>query len=185
MPPENAALVWIDSDGARIVRWRGRIVTERLESGVPPHVRSTANVRHDPVVRHGGSGRGQDDAEHWRNEHLRSFLRTVAGRLADDGYVEIIGTGMVGERLGRLLRARTARHEPPPTIVVFHSNWLTTRELATRLRDRLGLRPRRQTIGAYRWSGEVPRTRSGSIRGPRRVARDSPRPEDAGSDRVG
>jgi hypothetical protein len=170
-------LVWIDSDGARILRWRGSVVTEKLDSGVPPHVRSTAHVRHDPSIRHGGSGRGQDDAERWRNEHLRSFLKTVARRLADDAYVEIIGTGTAGERLGRLLRTRTASRDPRPTIVVVHSNWLRTRELATRLRQRLGLRPRRRTVGAYRWSGDLPRTRSGAIRGPLRVLEKTPRTE--------
>jgi hypothetical protein len=175
--PESVALVWIDSDGARILRWRGSVMTEKLDSGVPPHVRSTAHVRHDPSVRHGGSGRGQDDAERWRNEHLRSFLKTVAGRLADDAHVEIIGTGTVGERLGRLLRARSTRREPRQTVVVVHSTWLSTRELATRLRQLLGLLPRRRTVGAYRWSGELPRTRSGAIRPPRRVVEKPPRPE--------
>ena len=175
----SVALVWIDSDGARILRWRRRVVTEKIESDVPPHVRSTAHVRHDPADRHGGSGRGQDDAERRRNEHLRSFLKTVAGRLADDAYVEILGTGTVGERLGRLLRTRTARQPSRPNVVVVHSNWLTTRELATRLRQRLGLRPRRRTVGAYRWSGELPRTRSGAARGPRRVLdKGLPQPPD-------
>lgn len=175
----SLALVWIDSEGARILRWRRRVVTEKIESDVPPHVRSTAHVRHDPADRHGGSGRGQDDAERRRNEHLRTFLKTVAARLAHDTYVEIIGTGTVGERLGRLLRTRTARQPSPPTVVVVHSNWLTTRELATRLRQRLGLRPRRRTVGAYRWSGELPRTRSGAARGPRRVLdKGLPQPPD-------
>jgi len=158
LKPEAIALVWIDSDGARILRWRGRVVTEKLDSDVPPHVRGTAHVRHDPSVRHGGSGRGQDDAERRRNEHLRSFLKTVAGRLTDDAYVEIIGTGTVGERLGRLLRTRTVGRNP--TIVVAHSNWLTTRALATRLRQRLGLQPPRRTLGAIRRPGAVARAQS-------------------------
>jgi hypothetical protein len=176
VPPEAAtALVWIDSDGARILRWRGRLVTEELDSGVPPHTRMTAHVRHNPATRHGGSGRGQDDAERRRAEHLRAFLDTVAGRLAGDTYVEIVGTGVVGDRLMRLLLARAARQHLRPTVVLAHSNWLTTRELATRLRERLGLRHRRQTVGAYRWSGELPRTRAGAVRGPRRVLDKGPR----------
>lgn len=163
------ALVWIDSKLARILRWRGRVVTDKLVSDVPPHVRSTAHVRHDPGVRHGGSGRGQDDAERRRNEHLRAFLRGVADRLGDDDWIEILGTGTVGERLATLLRRQAARRPSPPSIVVLRSMALTPRQLATRLRQRLGLDPRRLTAGAYRWSGELPRTRSGRVTGPRRV----------------
>jgi hypothetical protein len=176
IPPHAAALVWIDGKVARILRWRGRVLTETIGSGVPPHVRGTDHIRHDPLVRHGGSGRGQDDAERWRNEHLRAYLKRVAGRLADERYVEILGTGTVCDRLARLLRARAAGRDPQPTIVVVHSNWMTQRALATRFRDRLGLRPRRRTVGAYRWSGDLPRSPSGAIQGPRRVLEKPVRP---------
>lgn len=109
-PDQERALVWIDSTGARILRWRGRVVVDAIASDVPPHTRGTAHVRHDPRDRHGGSGRGQDDAERRRNEHLRAFLRQVADRLAGDRRVEILGTGTVGERLARLLRQRATMH---------------------------------------------------------------------------
>jgi len=168
------ALVWIDSKVARILRWRGRVVTDKLDSDVPPHVRGTAHVRHDPDVRHGGSGRGQDDAERRRNEHLRAFLRAVADRLHEDVQIEILGTGTVGERLATLLRRQAARRPSPPGIVVIHSMPLTPRQLAARLRQGLGLHRRRRTVGAYRWSGELPRTRSGAVTGPRRVLEKEP-----------
>ena len=168
------ALVWIDSKLARILRWRGRVVTEKLDSDVPPHVRGTAHVRHDPLVRHGGSGRGQDDAERRRNEHLRAFLRAVADRLGDDDQIEILGTGTVGERLATLLRREAARRPSPPSIAVLHSMPLTPRQMAARLRQRLGLHRRRRTVGAYRWSGELPQTRSGAVTGPRRVLEKKP-----------
>ncbi|HEX9635561.1 MAG TPA: hypothetical protein VGB34_08800 [Candidatus Limnocylindria bacterium] len=168
------ALVWIDSKLARILRWRGRVVTEKLDSNLPPHVRGTAHVRHDPLVRHGGSGRGQDDAERRRNEHLRAFLDAVADRLGDDDQIEVLGTGTVGERLATLLRRQTARRPSPPSIMVLHSMPLTPRQLAARLRQRLGLDRRRRTVGAYRWSGELPLTRSGGITGPRRVLEKNP-----------
>jgi hypothetical protein len=171
------ALVWVDSEGATILRWRGRVVTETLVSDVPPHVRSTAHVRHDPSVRQGGSGRGQDDAERRRDEHLRAFLRAVADRLGEDDRIEILGTGTVGERLAALIRRRTARRQSPPSVEAFHSMPLMPRQLATRLRQRLGLDRRRLTVGAYRWSGEVPRTRSGAVRGPRRVLEKELSPE--------
>lgn len=172
--PPGLALVWIDSKVARILRWRGGIVSEKIKSDVPPHVRSTAHVRHDPRVRHGGSGRGQDDAERRRNEHLRAFLKSVASRLHDDDQIEILGTGTVGERLAALLRRQPARRDPPPTIIAMRSMWLTPRQLATRLRQRLGLQPRRRTVGAYRWSGDLPHTRSGAVIGPRRVLEKPP-----------
>ena len=176
MPAERGfALVWIDSNHARILRWRSRVVAEKIVSDVPPHVRSTAHVRHDPRVRHGGSGRGQDDAERRRNEHLRSFLRAVADRLGEDDRIEILGTGTVGGRLAALLRARTAGRRSPPSVEAFHAMPLTSRQMAARLRHRLGLDPRRLTVGAYRWSGELPRTRSGAVSGPRRVLEKVPK----------
>ncbi len=180
---EGFALVWIDSERATILRWRGRVVTEEIVSDVPPHVRSTAHVRHDPRVRHGGSGRGQDDAERRRNEHLRSFLRAVADRLAEDDRIEILGTGTVSGRLAALLRTRTARRRSPPSVEAFHAMPLTSRQMAARLRQRLGLHPRRVSVGAYRWSGELLRTRSGAVRGPRRVLEKAPKQETTDAER--
>jgi hypothetical protein len=174
---EGFALVWIDSERATILRWRGRVVTEKLVSDVPPHVRSTAHVQHNPSVRHGGSGRGQDDAERRRNEHLRAFLHAVADRLREDDPIEILGTGTVGERLAALIRRRSARLPSPPSIEAFHSMPRTPRQLAAHLRQRLGLVRRRPTVGAYRWSGELPRKRSGAVTGPRRVLEKVLRPE--------
>lgn len=175
MPAERGfALVWIDSNHARILRWRSRVVAEKLVSDVPPHVRSTAHVRHDPRVRHGGSGRGQDDAERRRNEHLRAFLKAVAARLHEEDEIEILGTGTVGERLAALLRRQTARRHTSTTVVAIHSMPLTPRQLAAHLRQRLGIHPRRRTVGAYRWSGDLPHTPSGAITGPRKVLEKAP-----------
>jgi hypothetical protein len=173
-PPETAdpatfALVWIDARLARIIRWRNGVVTETIRSDVPPHVRTTAHVRHDPAVRHGGSGRGQDDAERRRNEHLRSFLKAVVDRLRREERIEILGTGTVGERLATHLARATARRRVRPAIGVTRSAWLSERQLAARLRQHIGLQRRRASIGAYRWSGELPRLRSGAVTGPRHV----------------
>jgi glycosyltransferase involved in cell wall biosynthesis len=176
---ERFALVWIDGERATILRWHGRVVAEKLVSDVPPHVRSTGHVRHDPTVRHGGSGRGQDDAEGRRNEHLRAFLHAVADRLGQDDRIEILGTGTVGEQLAALLRRQTARRHSPLSVEAFRSMPLTPRQLASRLRQRLGMGRRRQTVGAYRWSGKLPRTRSGAVRGPRRVVDKELRPDAA------
>lgn len=167
--PRTLALVWIDARLARILRWRDGVVTETIMSDVPPHVRTTAHVRHDPAVRHGGSGRGQDDAERRRNEHLRTFLKSVAARLRADERIEILGTGTVGERLATHLQRSTVRRLPPPVVTFTRSAWLSERQLAARLRQRLGLQRCRGAVGAYRWSGSLPRKRSGAVTGPRRV----------------
>lgn len=177
--PRTLALVWIDARLARIFRWRDGVVTETIMSDVPPHVRTTAHVRHDPADRHGGSGRGQDDAERRRNEYLRAFLKLVAARLRHDERIEILGTGTVGERLATHLQRSTARWLPPPVVIATRSAWLSERQLAARLRQRLGLQRRRGAVGAYRWSGSLPRTRSGAVTGPRRVL-DKPPARDRG-----
>lgn len=174
---ERFAIVWIDSESATILRWRGRVVAEKVVSDVPPHTGSTAHVRHDPSVRHGGSGRGQDDFERRRNEHLRAFLHAVADRLGEDDPIEILGSGTIGGRLASFIRQRTSRPQSPPSIVAVHSMPLTPRQLAARLRQRLGLGSRRVTVGAYRWSGDLPRNRCGGITGPRRVLEKALRPE--------
>jgi hypothetical protein len=132
----GTAVVWIDSRHARILRWRGRIVAEEIASEVPAHVLGTLHVRHDPSIRHGGSGSGQDQAEDRRNEHLRAFLARVADRLADVELLEIIGTGGLGGRLAALLRRRRGA-TAQPILVVERSNPLTDRQLAARLRERL------------------------------------------------
>ena len=54
---------------------------------------------------------------------------------------------------------------------------LTSRQLARRLVERLGVDGRRRTVGGYRWSGQLPRPASGSVRGPRRVIEKPVRPK--------
>lgn len=169
------ALIWIDFDHALILRWvAGAVSTERVTSDVPPRERGTAHVRHDPRVRHGGSGRGQDDEERRRNEHVRAFLNAVADRTTMETDLEIIGTGTAGQRLASIIRQRRAGRPGAGEVAVVRSEPLTSRQLATRLRHHLGLEARRRTVGAYRWSGDLPRKPSGAIRGPRRVLRKAP-----------
>lgn len=173
------ALVWIDARLARILRWRDGVVTDTIMSDVPPHVRTTAHVRHDPADRHGGSGHGQDDAERRRNQYLRAYLKSVADRLRRDERIEIMGTGTVGERLATHLRRTTARRLSPPAIAATRSAWLSERQLAARLRERLGLQRRRGMVGAHRWGADLPRTRSGGVTRPRLVL-DQPPARDRG-----
>lgn len=177
--PRTLALVWIDARLARIFRWRDGVVTETIMSDVPPHVRTTAHVRHDPADRHGGSGRGQDDAERRRNEYLRAFLKSVAARLRHEERIEILGPGTVWERLATHLQRSTGRRLPPPVVIATRSAWLSERQLAARLRQRLGRANRRGAVGAYRWSDPAPDTRAGAVTGPRRVL-DKPPARDRG-----
>jgi hypothetical protein len=184
MSDSQFALVWIDFDHATILRWRGgAVVTERIASEVPARERATAHVRHDPDVRHGGSGRGQDDEERRRNEHLRAFLAGVADHLSTETELEIIGTGTAGQRLATVLQRRRAGRPRAAGVTVVRSEPMTARQLATRLRHHLGLDARRRTVGAYRWSGDLPRQPSGAVRGPRRVLEKPPsEPRDGAGD---
>jgi hypothetical protein len=145
---DRFALVWIDSDRASILRWRGRVVTDEVISDVPPHVRGTRHVRRNPRVRHGGSGLGQDDAERRRNEHLRTFLKAVAERLDSELRVEIIGPGVTGQHLAALLARRTTGRPLPTVATAEHSMPLTHRQLAARLRERVDRPPRRVLVTA-------------------------------------
>jgi len=173
--PDGYALVWIDAEGARILRWRERVVESRVESEIPIHERSTYHVRHDPMVRRGGGGRGGDDAERHRIEHVRRFVDDVESALADDDTIDVLGTGELGERLASQLQDHDSTHRRERPISVDHCMPLTSRQIAARLKERIGLKPLRGGVGSYRWTGELPHQRSGRVVGPRRVAPKLPR----------
>jgi hypothetical protein len=167
--------VWIDAEGARILRWAGRVSTAVIESNIPVHERSTDHVRHDPLIRHGGGGRGADEAARHRTEHLRRFLGRVEDALRDDGGgVEILGTGTLGERLASQLKSDDRRHGRSRPIRAEHSMRMTDRQLAARLRERVGASRPRGGAGAYRWSGDLPHQPSGRATAPRRVVQKPP-----------
>ncbi len=172
--PNHFALVWIDAEGARILRWRDRVVAVRVASELPVHERSTYHVRHDPRVRHGGGGGGADDAARHRTEHLRQFLARVEAALDRDEVLEVIGTGELCERLAAEMRHHDEAHHRHRTITVDHSMRMTARQLNARLKARVGVLPVRGGVGAYRWTGDLPRQRSGRATGPRRVVAKEP-----------
>jgi len=174
--PERFALVWIDAEGARVLRWRLRVVETRVPSEIPVHERSTYHVRHDPLIRHGGGGRGADDAARHRTEHVRQFLARVEANLVGDDALELVGTGELCERLAIQLRRNDRAHRRRRPIAVDHSMALTPRQLAARLKERIGLAPVRGGVGSYRWTGSLPHERSGRVTGPRRVVSKPPRP---------
>jgi hypothetical protein len=176
--PEGFALVWVDAEGARILRWRDGMTEVRVPSEIPIHERSTHHVRHDPLVRHGGGGRGADDAARHRTEHIRQFLDLVEAALVADEALDVVGTGELCERLANQLRRGDQAHRRQRPITVDHSMRLTSRQLAARLKERVGLEPVRGGVGSYRWTGDLPHQRSGRVTGPRRVVSKPPRSPD-------
>jgi hypothetical protein len=190
MPPSTDAprfaLVWIDAEGARILRWVGEVSETVIGSEVPVHERSTHHVRHDPRTRHGGGGRGADEAARHRAEHLRQFLGRVEDALRDDDAMEILGTGYLCDRLASQVVRTDRGHGRSRLISVDHSMPMTDRQLAARLKERVGKAPLRGGAGALRWTADLPEQPSGRVTGPRRVVEKSPTsraPADAERDR--
>ena len=171
-PGRKVLLVWIDSREAILLRWADDAARiERLRSDVPAHHRATGNVRHSPVIRHGGGGAPQTAGEPRRLEHLQRFVETVMDRVAPDEDVLCLGPGTVHERLGREIRARDDRHHLERSVRCEPSPRQTHAQLTARLRRAIGEQPRRRTVGAYRWSERLPVERSGrSTALPNRVA---------------
>lgn len=164
-------LVWIDAREAFVVRRvDGAPRLERIESDVPAHHRATGHVRHDPGVRHGGGGPPQTAGERHRLEHLARFVEAVAARLPRRDALLLIGPGTVREHLARQIVEIDARHRVVRDIRCEAAPPMTRRQLAARLMLASGEKPRRQTVGAYRWSSPRVRGPSGKrMPAPRRV----------------
>ena len=180
--PRPSSLVWIDAREAVIVRWEDdRARLERMESDVPAHHRATGHVRHDPEIRHGGGGSRPDAGERRRFEHLGRFVVDVAGRLAADDDLLILGPGTVHERLERLVQESDRHHGRHRNIVCEASRPRTDRQLIARLRTFAGVETRRRSVGAYRWSEPPAHSRSGPAQpAPRRVVGKPPRERSRG-----
>lgn len=139
-------LVWIDAREAVVVRWTGEeAAIERLSSDVPAHARAARHVRYDPLTRHGGPDR-QSAVERRRIEHLDRFVDLVAGRLAEDEDVVIVGHGTVHERLEARLRELDAQGHRSRTINVRRADRPTERQLVAELREHIGAAPRRRRL---------------------------------------
>ena len=136
------SLVWIDSRMATIVRWvDGDPVVERVESDVPVHHRGGMHVRHDPAIRPGGGGgTAATSDEPRRLQHLATFLARVAARVPE-GDLELIGPGVVHERLAAIVRAADPLGERRISIAA--SARLSERQLVARLRRLAGHEPPR------------------------------------------
>ena len=172
------ALVWIDSREAIVARWEANAVqVEKLRSDVPPHRRSTGHVRHEPNVRHGGGGSPQSAGEERRLEHLARFIEAVEGRLPQAAHLILLGPGTVHERLAREVRSHDTRHRVEREVRCEVAPRMTRRQLIARLRTASGDRPRRRSVGAYRWTdGPPPSTPATRADMPRRVVAKRSRP---------
>ena len=144
------SLIWIDCEEAVLARWNGSLTLDRLRSDVPPHHKSTGNVRIDPQTRHGGGGPVEDRLERWRQEHLREFLVLVARRIPATDEVTILGPGVVREHLERLLLADDRRHHRTRTVDTRPSGRLSERQLVARLREMAGTPPKRRSLSPVR-----------------------------------
>ena len=176
--PVDWTLVWIDARDATVARWRnGEAVIERIESNVPVHHASTGHVRHDPMVRHGGGGWEQTAGDPRRQERLDRFVEAVRDRLPATGGVEIIGPGSVRRRLQDLIVHGDERQRRTRPVSSHPARRLTDPQLVARLHELRGDVSRRQTVGAFRWTGPQPHRSSGDERPPRHVVEKSPEHE--------
>jgi hypothetical protein len=147
-----AALVWVDSREAVIVRLTGgRASVERLASDVPAHRRSMGHVSHGPSARHAG-GRDQTAGEPRRLEHLGAFLEDVAKRIPADADLIVLGPGTVRYRLVRRLRTADAARHAARRVESATAGRMSDRQLIAHLRHYVGLEARHHTVGRYRWS---------------------------------
>jgi hypothetical protein len=143
-------LIWIDSREAVVVRWAdGAARTERLESDVPIHHRSTGHVRHDPGIRNGGGGPPQTAGEPRRLEHLARFLEAVLQRVAESDDLLVLGPGTVRHHLVDRIREVDVRHHRERRITTEPALPLSVRQLVARVRQAAGAAPRRRTTGPH------------------------------------
>ena len=171
---QDHTLVWIDAREAVVASWHaGEVRLQRFKSDVPSHHKATGHVRYDPTVRHGG-GAPKDTGEAKRIEHLTRFVDLVATNVPPDDELVIVGPGTVRDRLAHRVRDADRHASRTRSVSCHASERLTDRQLVARLRHLAG-EERRQTAGAYRWTGSPTRRASGSEAPlPRRIG---PRPK--------
>ncbi|HUG48838.1 MAG TPA: hypothetical protein VMP67_10560 [Candidatus Limnocylindria bacterium] len=151
-------VVWIDSREAFVACWHaGRPTLERLQSDVPEHHRASGHVRRQgPMSCSGGPPRRAGESH--RLEHIRRFLQLVSSRLPPSDSLTIIGPGSMAARLGGLVRECDRQQLRSRPIRYRRAARLTDAQLLAELRA-IAHQPRpRQTLGAHRWSAELPPT---------------------------
>ncbi|HEX5451339.1 MAG TPA: hypothetical protein VFW86_03035 [Candidatus Limnocylindrales bacterium] len=159
---ERTGLVWIDSRGAVIVRWREEPVLEDVPSGVTARHGAVGSVRRGPARPFGGGrvpGHGTEEAH---EQELRRFLVEMASRLADLETIEVMGRGRLRDRLAELLRRVADRHG---SAVDVSTRTLQRRpsgpQLAARLRRLVDAELPRRLVGRYRLPATQPTTPTG------------------------
>lgn len=158
-PEECVALVSISASRATILRWRNGEVTQlELPSHVPGRHKATGHVRHDPMVRHGGSGPGQDEVERQRNERIAQFLARVLDAVRTDDRIVVVGSGRLPAELTRRLEEAEHGRPRPRPIRLDHAGHATDRQLRARLLAEAGHPPRRRTAPPRPQVGTLRRT---------------------------
>jgi hypothetical protein len=169
LDPEGVGLVWMDGEGASIVRWDGEPVVERIESGVPPNRPAAGSVRRGPA-RPSGGGRVPGHGSEGRHlEEMGRYLGDLAEKLADLDAVEISGRGRPHEQLAELLERLAQRSGEPFQVTTRSlSRKPTNRQLMARLRELVGRELPRRPVGSYPGSGPVPADPEATTQRPRR-----------------
>ena len=137
-----ATLVWIDSREAHVVRWRnGAATTQRFESDVPVHRRATGGAIPNEAV----EGR--------RLEHLARFLTQVAGQIAHEDDVVVLGPGTVREHFERELTTADRKAHRARKVSGRPARHMTVPQLVAALRAEIGDPPRRKRVGSHQSDG--------------------------------
>jgi hypothetical protein len=166
--PEQAGLVWMDTQRAMIALWNGEEPTvEWLASGVPPRRKAVGSVRRGPVRPEGGGRVGGEGTETRHLELLQQYLGELTERLADLDAIEVIGRGHAHERLAELLRTLSASGADDVTVTTQTvSRRPSERQLMARFRKLVGRELPRRTRGPYGGPAAPPTDASGRVRTP-------------------
>ncbi|HEX6128477.1 MAG TPA: hypothetical protein VF071_05575 [Candidatus Limnocylindria bacterium] len=152
------ALVSISAGRARVLRWRdGEVIQLDLPSDVPGRHKSTSHVRHDPMVRHGGSGPGQDEVDGQRAERITQFLARVTDAVREDERIMVVGSGRLPRELAERLEQQEHGRPRPRLIELEHAGYLTDPQLRARLLAWAGHPPRRRRAAPRRQTGRLRR----------------------------
>jgi hypothetical protein len=177
--PEQAGLVWMDTQRAMIALWDGtEPKIEWLESDVPPRRRAVGSVRRGPARPEGGGRVAGEGTEPRHLEHLHRYFGELADRLADLDVIEVIGRGHTHEQFAELLRSLSASGADDVTVTTQSvSRRPSERQLMARFRKLVARELPRRTSGPFDGPAPLPTDASGRVRTPTAVElRRNPRP---------
>ena len=166
--PEEAGLVWMDTQRAMIALWDGEEpAVTWLESGVPPRRKAVGSVRRGPARPEGG-GRVAGEGTVTRHlVHLQRYFGELTERLADLDVIEVIGRGHAHEQFAELLRTLSASGADDVMVTTQSvSRRPSERQLMARLRKLVARELPRRTSGPFDGPAPLPTDASGRVRTP-------------------